>query len=213
MYAQRFEDGPRFRPVSLGVALAINGGVVAALLFSAPGLIPNRKAPPEAINTIDVLPPHPQPTPEPSARTTASRAAERPDTTTATALPPVDPVWVDPTPYRPELPPGPTAGGTPAVEPLPPVFVGAAIDPRYAGDFQPDYPDAARDAGREGVAKLRVRIGIDGRVKQVERLAGDDVFWRAASRHALARWRFTPATRGGVPEESWRVMSVRFQLS
>jgi protein TonB len=28
----------------------------------------------------------------------------------------------------------------------------------------------------------------------------------------LSKWRFKPATRGGDPEESWRVMSVRFEI-
>jgi protein TonB len=116
----------------------------------------------------------------------------------------------EPPPPLGEVGPGPTPTITP--KPVELRFVGAAIDPRYAGDFQPDYPDTARDAGREGVVQLRVRIGVDGRVKQVERISGDDMFWRVASRHALARWRFTPATRGDVPEESWRVMTVRFRL-
>ena len=34
----------------------------------------------------------------------------------------------------------------------------------------------------------------------------------ASIAHALAKWRFKPATRGGVPEESWKIMTVRFTL-
>lgn len=33
------------------------------------------------------------------------------------------------------------------------------------------------------------------------------LMWRA-----LAKWRFKPATRGGVAEESWKPMTVRFEI-
>lgn len=213
MYAERFADGPRVRPGSLGVALAINGGVVAALLLASPVIDPPRERPPLVIETIPVDPVTPDPVPpRPETPRTAQRQ-ERPDTTQPLPFPLPDPgqtVRDDPMPTEYKADPGPLAG--PGVEPPVLPFVAASVDPRYAGDFQPDYPDTARDAGREGVVRIRVLIGIDGRVVKVERIAGEDVFWRAASRHALARWRFTPATRGAVPEESWRVMTVRFRL-
>ncbi len=60
---------------------------------------------------------------------------------------------------------------------------------------------------------VRVLIGVDGRVKQIERVdATSDAFWNAARTQALSRWRFRPATRGGVPEEAWRTMTLRFVL-
>lgn len=212
MYASRFTDGPRFRPASLGAALAINGGVIAALLLAGPELIPRRESPPITIEQIPLEQPEPDALPPPDTPRTAARSPERVDVTPPLPLPnPGQSVHVDPAPPLDEVGPGPIATATPA--PTPTLrFVDASIDPRYAGDFQPEYPDVARDSGREGVVKLRVRIGTDGRVKQVERLSGEDIFWRAASRHALARWRFIPATRGDVPEESWRVMTVRFRL-
>ena len=216
MYAQRFADGPRFRPASLGVALAINGGVVAALLLAGPELIPFHEEPPLVIESIPLDTPDPLPTPEPSTAPIARQATDRPDVTRKTLLPPIDDGLVtDLLPARDPVGPGPSATGDagPRGEPLAPVFVTAEIDPRYARDFQPDYPDTARDVGEEGVVRLRVLIGTDGRVRKAERVSGADIFLRAASRHALARWRFTPATRGGVPEEMWRVMIVRFQLN
>ncbi|WP_260581590.1 energy transducer TonB [Sphingopyxis sp. PET50] len=63
------------------------------------------------------------------------------------------------------------------------------------------------------MAKVRVLIGTDGRVKQVELVSTDSPgFFEATKRRALAKWRFKPATRGGVPEESWKEMTVRFEI-
>lgn len=211
MYASRFAAGPRFRPASMGVALAINGGVVAALLLVAPEIIPERPRPPTTFVSIPIDQPKPEPTKLPVTPRTTTRSAERPDVKPPLPLPDDGQfVRVDPVPPIGEIGPDPVATGTSIPIELP--FRIAVIDPRYASDFQPDYPDTARDAGREGVVRLRVLIGVDGRVKKIERISGDDAFWRAASRHALGRWRFRPATRGDVPEESWQTMTVRFVL-
>jgi protein TonB len=65
----------------------------------------------------------------------------------------------------------------------------------------------------EGFATVRVLIGTDGRVKQVEAVkASDPAFLDATRKQALAKWRFLPATRDGEAVESWREMTVRFQL-
>ena len=68
--------------------------------------------------------------------------------------------------------------------------------------------------GREATAaKVRVLIGTDGRVKAIEQISSDSPgFFEETRRRALAKWRFKPATRGGVPEESWKVMTVHFQI-
>lgn len=219
MYAQRFADGPRFRPASLGAALAINGAFIAALLLANPEWVPNVPKPP--IQIIDILPEQPKPVPTKEPR--AADPRPQPTPTVVTPDPTIKPV--DPTPNTLTGdtvildPIGPATGtGTDIVDrpvdpPIPPVFVAAREDPRYLADFQPAYPDYERDAGREDLVKLRIRIGTDGRVKQVERIAGRDSFARASIAHALAKWRFKPATRGGVPEESWKVMTVRFTLN
>ena len=68
-------------------------------------------------------------------------------------------------------------------------------------------------AEMEGFATVRVLIGTDGRVKQVEAVkASDTAFLDATRKQALSKWRFLPATRDGEPVESWREMTVRFQL-
>ena len=60
---------------------------------------------------------------------------------------------------------------------------------------------------------IRVLIGTDGRVKQVERVsAASDAFFAAAEHQALTKWRFKPATSDGTPIEQWKTMSLRFEL-
>ena len=121
-------------------------------------------------------------------------------------------------PLPPYVPPagtgtGPSVPLDPPVAPTKPNLVLADIDPRFAGAFQPEYPAREQRGGIEGVAKVRVLIGTDGRVKAVELISADSPgFFEATKRRALAKWRFKPATRGGVAEESWKVMTVRFEI-
>lgn len=105
----------------------------------------------------------------------------------------------------------------PELPPLPPihnsVYSAARINPGYANALQPLYPPGMIRAEMEGFATVRVLIGTDGRVKQVEAVkASDTAFLDATRKQALSKWRFLPATRDGEPVESWREMTVRFQL-
>ncbi|MEI9927866.1 MAG: TonB family protein [Sphingomonas sp.] len=69
-------------------------------------------------------------------------------------------------------------------------------------------------AQREGTATVRVHIGADGRVVAVEQVrATSAAFFEATRRQALAKWRFRPASRGGIAEDSWRTMTVHFVLT
>jgi len=42
--------------------------------------------------------------------------------------------------------------------------------------------------------------------------ATDAAFFEATRTQALRHWRFQPATRDGIPVESWRTMTVKFKL-
>lgn len=216
MYARQYSGGSQFRIGSLGVALAINGGVVAALIFAGPELGRIVTHPPIVIVPIPLPsdPPPPDPKPQPKTRAPVARApAPKPylpdplvRTDQAVTMAGAD------TPYIPGPPEvGPIAADPPS-PPLP-ALVAARMDPRYADAFQPPYPDAERNAAIEGIVRLRVRIGTDGRVRSVERVgAGREAFFRAAERQALSRWRFRPATRGDVPEETWLTINVHFRM-
>ena len=94
------------------------------------------------------------------------------------------------------------------------MLIGANIDPRYANYLQPPYPSDEIRAGNGGRVSVRVLIGVDGRVKDIEKLsAASDSFWDATRRQALSKWRFKPATRDGAPYEAWKTMNVSFVLN
>jgi len=219
MYAEHRYAPPQSRTVSLGGALLINGALIAGLIFAAPNVIP--KGPEDGITVIPIRdpidpPPIDQPKPKPDPREaqmpiptapTPEIRTQSPNDSETTEIIPRDPV--------PPLPPLPEPGPTYVAEtkpPLPPL-VTAVQDPRFARDFQPAYPAIELRAQRDGAVKIKVLIGTDGRVKAAEPVsATSDAFFEATRRQALSKWRFKPATRGGIPQESWRIMSVRFEI-
>jgi protein TonB len=220
VYANRFAGERRFNPAGLVAAVGINAGVVAALMIAVPHVVQTLDDPPLITENIPIAPPPPPPEPEQQPRTAAR--PERIET-----VPPVVPrpaesgpvVFFDPTPPI----PAPTGiaeatGSGPGIAigppaPPAPVIVAPGLDPRYAGDLQPDYPAAERRMGNPGKVTVRVLIGTDGRVKEVEPVsATSDAFFRATRDQALRRWRFRPGTRDGVPQAAWRTMSVTFVM-
>lgn len=95
-----------------------------------------------------------------------------------------------------------------------PVLVKVQPDPRYASKFQPDYPSTMIRMELEGSVNVKVLVGTDGRVKQVQVLnATDPAFAKATERQALSSWRFKPATKDGVPYETWYTTKVIFKLN
>lgn len=209
-----YDPGAGHRPVAALFAI----GVPVALLVAA-ALSPMIVADPPQIESEpwdSIFLPKPKP-PEPADAAPKEEAKPKTDAATDTVdtvfkLPTdsdttvaKDPIAIDPLP----LPPGPPI----AIDPPPPKLVVAQIDGRFADAFQPDYPASEQRREVEGLVKVRVLIGTDGRVKAVELLSSDSPgFFAETKRRALAKWRFKPATRGGVPEESWKVMTVRFEL-
>lgn len=217
MYADRYATGPTIKPGGLSLALVATVLPLAALVA---GLQIERVAtidkPLETYPVRDDPPPPPDPAPRPHPRDVQP-------TYETNFVPPLPPLpgdnrlrtAIDPPP-QPALPPGPATGdgGTvaAAVKPVP-VITAAEVDPRYAGLLQPPYPAEEQRAGRSGRVVLRVLVGTDGRVHQVERVGtASDAFFAAAERQALTRWRFKPATRDGVAIEQWKVMSLRFEF-
>jgi len=219
MQTMRFAEGynppSRLRPDSLGLTVLMTGAVVSGLFFLNPKVA---RIIPGAIPTINIPldPPKPQPTPKPQPQKPAAHEAQR------IVVPPIDPVVkpFDPPPLdftdKPPMTFPPAEGDArTAIEPTkPPVMVGPNIDPRYAGYFQPAYPPDEIRAGNAGRVTVKVLIGVDGRVKDIEKIsAASDSFWDATRRQALSKWRFKPATRDGVPYETWKTMNVSFVLN
>jgi protein TonB len=206
----------RLQPGSLGLTILFSGLFVSGLFFLNPKVIQQRLKDFTAIN-IPAEKPKPVPTPKP---------AEHPKTPTERQVvvppPPNDVKPVDQPPIdftdhaEVTFPPSDGGAGTviPEVTKPQPVMVGPNIDPRYAGYFQPAYPADEIRAGNAGRVTVRVLIGVDGRVKDIEKVsAASDSFWDATRRQALSKWRFKPGTRDGVPYETWKTMNVSFVLN
>lgn len=222
MYADRTQRG-RMNPGGLAAAIGINALLVAGIITAAPKIMP-----PEIWDSLptDHIPlPPPPPPPKPEERkpveTTQPQPLPQPHTP--------DPIIPLPQPRvpvigTPELPPLPQpldpigsgtggGGGTVALDPPKPapVVVGAEL---RGGDLQPDYPADMRRLGQEGRVVVRVLVGTDGRVKAVEQVSSpSDSFFAATKRQALSRWRFRPATRDGEPYETWKTLSISFNLT
>lgn len=221
MYANRYHSTAS-RPAGAGGALLISGAMILGLYFAGPKITPG---------TIDSIfegtlieLPKPKPVePKPVKQIEQRKAVTTPlphtpdpivdlrtDRPVLTGTPVIGPVTLDP-----PGPVGPVSGGgtVPLDPPRPPVMIGASVDPRYADMLQPPYPPAAIRRGTEGSVTARVLIGADGRVKAIDivKSPSDDLS-EATRKQALARWRFKPATRDGVPVEGWKTMTLRFQI-
>jgi periplasmic protein TonB len=210
----------RPNPASLGGAFFINGLMIAGIIFAAPHITGDAPDAPTMIEFINPAPPKPDPVierpkPDPNPGVIAKRLIQLPtpplgaksdnDVSVETGLLP-----------QPPLPPLPPGGGTIVENPparVEPVFKSATIHPRYRDELQPEYPPGLIRQEIEGSVTLRVLVGTDGRVKSIEPIRFDDEdFLKATRVQALRKWRFLPATRDGTPVESWREMTVRFQI-
>lgn len=217
MYADRMRKR-RIDPIGVVGAGVIGSAIVFAMINVAPKFV-------EAIidKPIKVFPVTPQPLPPPPPKVEEAKID-----------PPVElvftpkPVIENPTPDapvettidEPPVQPQPTMViGTAikaepaAILPPPPPMIAAEVDPRYGDSFQPPYPSDKLRAEQEGRISVRVQIGADGLVKAIEPLGNADAsFFSATRKQALSKWRFKPATRGGVAIESWKTMTVSFRI-
>jgi protein TonB len=216
MYAERYRSG-QLNPGSLGLSVSIVGGLIAAGMLSS--TVIETFVPPVKPLVVYPVTPETPPPPEIKLKPEVTTEAPVPTAPTPKIAIPTEPERMPVSEPDPGPPPSLGAGegtGTAVIDPpkpSPPVLTSAKADPRYAGDFQPLYPPAEQRAGNEGVVTLRVLIGTDGRVRDVERIASpSDAFWRTTEQRARARWRFKPATRDGVAYESWMTMTVRFKM-
>jgi protein TonB len=215
MYADQRYVPRTPRSISLGGSFAVSGLLIAGLISFVPNIIPRPLDGPIETYPVPIdEPPPPIPLEKPKTDTqplqplpyvppTTIADPDRPVIESTKTLP------VEPPPTTLEKP-GPTVIDEPVA--LPPL-IGAQQDARFARDYQPEYPAQELRAQRDGKVSVRVLIGADGRVRAVEQVSATSAaFFEATRRQALSRWRFKPATRGGVPQESWKTMSVRFEL-
>lgn len=210
-------SGGKRSPIGIGGAVAVHALVVGAYLLMPKEMIDVFRDPPPLITypVADTPPPPEQaqpetdskPLPQPKSHPTIVEKPIIPPPPTGFTMKGDDRTVMDGvgtgTVTQPDIPPPPQ-----------PVLTEASIDPRALAMFQPDYPGAMIRQGMEGKVVVRVTIGTDGRVIDIERLsAADEAFWIATQRQALRKWRFRPATRDGVPVSSTKVLTVHFRLA
>ena len=208
----------KVNPTALGAVFLINGLMAGAIILSVPSVTAAVFGPPLHVITI-AQPPAPPPPPTPPHEATKPNRADRTEILTPPIVPQAGPVVDDNfrLPVGPEFPVGPLGEHlgplvTPT-PPAPPVLKGAKLDPHFAGSLQPAYPLGMLRLNLEGSVTVRVLVGADGRVKQVEPIKfTEEDFLKATREQAFKKWRFLPATRDGAPVESWREMTVRFQM-
>jgi protein TonB len=107
------------------------------------------------------------------------------------------------------------SGGVPALDgeftPVSEEVLYPSIPPSPIFIPEPEYPEFARDAGIEGDVVLSLKIGVNGRVEEIQVLSGIPMLDSAAI-EALSRAVFRPAQHNGRIVTTWIVVPVRFTL-
>ena len=94
---------------------------------------------------------------------------------------------------------------------------GAVVPPTHNGGHlgnpKPPYPALSRENGEEGRVGLRVQVSADGRAQSVAVVKGSGYpRLDRSAKNAVERYRFSPATRGGVPIAYSYTFSINFSL-
>ena len=146
------------------------------------------------------------PTPEPATPTPVPTDTPTPvPTDTPTPLP-----TATPTP-TPTITPTPT----PAVKEGEIVTSGPDVrDPVLIRRVTPVYPPVAQRMQFTGEVRLRVLVGIDGNVENVQilQVTHRGVGFEKAAEDAVRQWRYRPATKLGVKVRMWLRIRVPFEL-
>lgn len=213
-------ENRRGSPVGMAAAVLVNGSIILAVALSP--IVAEYVPDPTIIigGNIEVRPPPPPDKPVENKPTKKTDPVFTPDRMVDTK----SPVDTGMTTTINETDTGTIIDGTSGVNfaenvrelAKPPllIFKAALRDPRFAKDFQPEYPVGKLRLEIEGSVTVRVLVGTDGRVRQVQVIrATDSDFARATEKQALKTWRFKPATRDGTPVEDWQTLTVRFDIT
>ena len=83
--------------------------------------------------------------------------------------------------------------------------------PEVIESAKPDYPEIALKANIEGRVFVLALVGKDGKVEQVGKVTGPEVFHEAA-KVAAWKWVFSPAMQNDKPVRVWVSLPFTFQL-
>lgn len=164
-------------------------------------------------------PPAPAPRPQ-TQRTPQAKAAPRPapqpaplaDSSPSPDALPASPAPPDPAPAAPPAAPAVTQVAAPAAPAAPKIELPSS-NAAYLQNPAPSYPAISKRMGEQGKVVLRVFIGTDGLPQKIEinRSSGFDRLDRQAQ-DTVARWKFVPGKRNGVPEAMWYLVPIHFVL-
>lgn len=85
--------------------------------------------------------------------------------------------------------------------------------PRTRVQVRPVYPASARSAGRGAEVTVDFVVDEQGRVESVRVVRTTDQEFEAVTLQAVAKWRFEPGRKNGVPVRFRMVVPVVFSLS
>jgi protein TonB len=201
-------------PVAIAVHAAVLGGVLAVsawkigdvaepnvpIVFAAPAELPAPAGAPGAERHPPVRHPSPPAQPAPVAAL-PSIPAVLPAITIPTVDPPTLPGSAAGDGESHEGAPGGVAGaeGAGEREGFGPGGVLSArapnvVAPRLLQEVQPEYPEAARRARRQGAVILQAVIGTGGDVEDVQVLSSASALFDEPATRAVRQWRYTAAT-------------------
>jgi protein TonB len=166
----------------------------------------------EPVRPAATAPPRPPPSRmEPLPERPATQPVTMPGTTAqpAAAAPPQAP------PQAPAPAPAPAPASPQAAAPAGAPDESAPFVPAKLLQFDPpEYPLPARRQRVEGTVIVSLRVDPAGRVGEVRflRKVAQEVGINEAAAKAARAARFSPATRGGTPVESWYTLTIPFQL-
>ena len=211
---------------------------VSVIYEGAPevGMVESPAAPPEvaAVPPAPEVPPPPPPMPPPPAVVEAPPPPPPPVDLAEVMLPPPPPPAPVAEPPRevaeapPERRPPPRQSAPQTAAPQP-VRLNAALQgmesftlegrttPPEAADAvrnrRPNYPEASRRRGEQGVVRVELRVDPNGRVVDVRVLESSGFSALDAEAVKTVRdWRFRPAQRGGLPVAGSITTAVHFRL-
>jgi periplasmic protein TonB len=94
-----------------------------------------------------------------------------------------------------------------------PYHPGSGINPpSLIREVKPDYAEEGRRRGIEGDVDLEIVVRSDGSVGEVKLLRGLGAGLDERAIDAVGQWRFSPATRQGIPVDVVVQVSVEFRL-
>lgn len=196
----------------LGVLLAmLLHAMVAWLLWQSLSSPLTRPVQTLSVRMIQPLeqPPVAKPMPVPAAPT-----PRRPEPVTRVKSPDPRPVSAPPQPPEPAPALQSSTPRTSEPAPPPPAVPAVRSDAEYLHNPAPRYPQASLRHGEEGRAILRVQVGADGNVDQLQ-LHQSSGYPRLdqAALDAVRSWRFVPARQGGQPVAAIYLVPVNFSLT